>query len=107
MTVFQDGNDMFFDAGLFDVDAVYRPGGVGAAVACRVILRQPDEMGGFGETQIVRGSTLVDVRVTEVAAPREGDSFTLGATVYEVTGAPRRDADRLVWTCVCRGSAFA
>lgn len=88
-------------------DAVYRPGGVGAAVPCRVILRQPDEMAGFGETQIVRGSTLIDVRLSEVAAPREGDSFTLGEAVYEVTGAPRRDADRLMWTCVCRGSILA
>ncbi|MFD2030945.1 hypothetical protein ACFSKM_12840 [Ancylobacter dichloromethanicus] len=53
----------------FDVDAVFRVGGVGAAVPCRVILRQPDEMTGFGETQIVRGSTLVDVRIAEVASP--------------------------------------
>lgn len=103
MGVFEAGNDLFFDAELFDVDAVYRSAGVGAAVACRVILRQPDEMTGFGETQIVRGSTLVDVRVAEVASPRAGDSFTVGEAVYEVLGAPRRDADRLVWTCGCRG----
>lgn len=103
MGVFEDGNDLFFDAELFDVDAVFRVSGVGAAVPCRVILRQPDEMTGFGETQIVRGSTLVDVRVAEVASPREGDSFTVGDAVYEVLGAPRRDADRLVWTCGCRG----
>lgn len=107
MDAFARATDRLFAHRDLARDAVYRSGGAGAAVACRVILRQPDEMGGFGETQIVRGSTLVDVRVAEVAAPRDGDSFTLGATVYEVTGAPRRDADRLVWTCVCRGSAFA
>lgn len=107
MNAFARASDRLFAHRDLARDAVYRPSGAGAEVPCRVILRQPDEMASFGETQIVRGSTLIDVRVAEVAAPREGDSFTLGATVYEVTGAPRRDADRLMWTCACRGSSLA
>lgn len=103
MSAFARAGDRLFAHRDLARDAIFRAAGVGAAVPCRVILRQPDEMTGFGETQIVRGSTLVDVRVAEVAAPRAGDSFTVGEAVYEVLGAPRRDADRLVWTCGCRG----
>lgn len=89
----------------FARDAVFRVGGAGAGVACRVILRQPDEMSGFGDAQIVRGTTLLEVRVADVPQPKDGDSFTVGATRYTVAGAPRRDVERLTWTCGCRESA--
>lgn len=107
MGVYDEQMHVYFEDVHLARDAVYRPGGVGEAAGCRVILRQPDEMAGFGETQVVRGSTVVEVRIAEVAAPREGDSFTVGGTVYTVLGAPRRDAERLVWSCGCRESAFA
>jgi hypothetical protein len=85
------------------LDALYKAGGAGAGVACRVITRQPDELTEFGGSQLVRATTLIDVRISEVAAPREGDSFVVGATTYTIAGTPRRDAERLVWTCGCRG----
>lgn len=83
--------------------ALYRSQGAGDGVPCRVILRQPDEMSDFGGSPMVRATTLIDVRVAEVAKPREGDTFDLAAGVYSVLGVPRRDPDRLTWTCGCRG----
>ena len=52
--------------------AVYTPDG-GAPVEVRVVAKRPDEIVGFGETRIHAGTTLLDVRVSEVAAPRPGD----------------------------------
>ncbi|QJP14679.1 hypothetical protein G3545_14120 [Starkeya sp. ORNL1] len=104
MGVYDEQVDVYFRDAHLPHDALYKAGGVGAGVACRVITRQPDELTEFGGTQLVRATTLVDVRIAEVAAPREGDSFVVGATTYTVAGAPRRDAERLVWTCGCRGT---
>lgn len=83
-------------------DAVYRAGGSHPAIPVRVILRRPDRIGEFGETRIVTETLLIDVRVQDVAAPAEGDTFELDDTVYLVQGAPIRDAERLVWTIEAR-----
>lgn len=102
MGVYEEQVDVYFLDAHLPRDALYKAGGVGAGVACRVIARQPDEISNFGDGQIVRGTTLLDVRISEIAAPKEGDTFTVGATVYTVLGAPRRDLERLVWTCGCK-----
>lgn len=102
MNAFARALGRIFEHRDISLDAVYRPSGAGDGVPCRVILRQPDEMTTFGETQIVRGTTLLEVRVADVAMPRDGDSFTIEARVYRVAGAPRRDVERLTWTCGCR-----
>ena len=102
MGVYDEQMHVYFADVHLALDAVYRPAGAGDGVPCRVILRQPDEMTTFGETQIVRGTTLLEVRVAEVPAPRDGDSFAVGSRVFRVAGAPRRDVERLTWTCGCR-----
>ena len=80
------------------VDAFYTPEG-GAPVAVRVITRRPDQIIGFGETQLHAETTVLDLRVSEVAHPRSGDTVDLGGTTYVVQGKPvRNDPDRLVWT---------
>ena len=77
--------------------AVYTPDG-GAPVEVRVVAKRPDEIVGFGETRIHAGTTLFDVRVSEVAAPRPGDRLSLGGEDYLVQGEPVGDTERLVWT---------
>ncbi|QLH37697.1 MAG: hypothetical protein HWD60_00010 [Defluviicoccus sp.] len=44
----------------------------------------------------------IDVRVSEVAAPVEGDSIEVSDTVYVIQGEPIRDIERLVWTIEAR-----
>lgn len=104
MGIYDEQVDVYFDDAHLARDALHRAGGAGDGVACRVITRQPDEDVRFGDLTVVRPTTLIDVRISEVAAPAEGDTFTIGASVYTVTGAPRRDAERLVWTCGCRSA---
>jgi hypothetical protein len=97
-TVFAAAIDALFADPNLGFDAVYRVGGAEPGIPVRVILRRPDRMGEFGETRIVTETLLIDVCVSEVAAPAEGDSIEVGGTVYVVQGEPIRDGERLVWT---------
>ena len=77
--------------------AVYTPEG-GGPVDVRVVARRPDEIVGLGETRIHAGTTLLDVRVSEIAEPRPGDRISVDGEDYLVQGEPVRDAERLIWT---------
>ena len=101
-TAFAAALDMLFADPNLGVDAVYRAGGVGPGVPIRVIVRQPDRIGTFGETRIAAATTTVDVRVAEVAAPAAGDAIEVDGTAYVVQGEPVRDAARLLWTAELR-----
>ena len=78
-------------------DAVYTPEG-GTPVTVRVIAKRPDEIVGLGETRIHAGTTLLDIRVSEIAEPRPGDRISVDGEHYLVQGEPVRDAERLIWT---------
>jgi len=79
-------------------DATYTPQG-GSGVAVRVMVKRPDQIVDFGETEAVAETAIFEVRVADVATPQEGDTLTYDGTPYEVKGDPvRRDPDRLVWT---------
>jgi hypothetical protein len=102
MSVFAAAIDALFADPNLALDAVYRAGGVDPAVPVRAILRRPDRIGEFGETRIVVGSVMIDVRVSEVASPAEGDTIQAENTVYIIQGQPIGDAERLVWTLEAR-----
>ena len=78
-------------------DAVYTPEGA-EPVMVKVIAKRPDEIVGLGETRIHAGTALFDVRTSEIAAPRAGDSLDIDSETFVVQGEPVRDAERLIWT---------
>ncbi len=94
-------DDLFADPNLARA-AVWRAGGTGAAVALRIILRQPDRIGGFGEARLWTATTMIEVRTTEVPLLAEGDSFEIEGETFAVQGEPLRDGERLVWTAEVR-----
>jgi hypothetical protein len=95
MTVFQGAVDATF--AVFGIDAVFMPIG-GDPVTVRVIARRPDTIVGFGETRIHAETATFEVRASEVANPRPGDTLTVGGETFVIQGEPeRRDPDRLVW----------
>ena len=102
MTVFAAAIDVLFADPNLGMDAVYRAGGADPGVPVRVIVRQPDRIGAFGETRIVTGTLVIDIRVSEIAAPAEGDTIEVDGTVYVIQGEPIRDAERLIWTTEAR-----
>lgn len=80
--------------------AVFRPAAGEDVPDVLVILRQGDlEFDTFGAA-LASTSTVIDVRASDVAAPRKGDAFVVGGVVYTINAEPlKRDDMRLVWTC--------
>ncbi|MGD9509237.1 MAG: hypothetical protein AB7I59_03320 [Geminicoccaceae bacterium] len=83
-------------------DALYRPGDTGAGVPVRVVLARPDRVGSFGETRIASGTSMLEVRRSEVPSPAAGDSFEVDGERLLVQGEPLADAEQLVWTVEAR-----
>lgn len=102
MTAFRIAVDSQFEDPNLALDAGYLDGGAGLPVPVRVILRAPDGVASFGDRRFVVETVVIRVRVSEVAILQEGDRFDLASVVYEVQGAPTRDALRLVWTAEAR-----
>lgn len=87
------------------IAATYTAPGGGAATACTVIRRQPDQDLGIGRTKM-RGD-VIEVRKSEIAAPAKDGTFTLTATaqVLTVNEQPHHaedDHDRLVFLMAVR-----
>ena len=98
MTVIAAAIDTLFADSHLARDAPYRPGGQGEGVQVRVVARQPDQVIGFGETRVHVATSVFDVRVSEVAEPKAGDTLTVDGETFVVQGEPTRDRERLVWT---------
>jgi hypothetical protein len=98
VSAFAAATDVLFADPHLARDAVYRPGGAGDGIPVRVMHRQPDRIEGFGETRIASSTTMLDVRVSEVAEPAAGDTVDLDGWTVVVQGTPILDAEGLVWT---------
>lgn len=79
--------------------ATWKAGGTGPDVACTVIRERPDQDAQAFGTTMRAGAEILSVRASEVATPAAGDSFTVGAQVLIVRGAPQRDSVALLWRC--------
>lgn len=100
MTAFSAAIDAIFADPNMAADAVWR--GCRAphvAVPCRVILTRPDLQQTYGDARITSDTTMLDVRVSEVAAPSAGDTVTIAGEVLVIQGEPARDRERLAWKC--------
>lgn len=64
----------------------------------RIIRRAPDRVTEFGAGLFVSDTTLVDVRVADLPAPRPDDVIVMGADSHVIQGEPLRDRERLIWT---------
>ena len=102
MSAFSAAIDVLFADPNLGAAVVFRAGGADPGMPVRVIVRQPDRIGNFGETRIAAATLVIDVRASEVAAPAEGDTIEMSGTVYVIQGEPIRDAERLVWTIEAR-----
>jgi hypothetical protein len=78
-------------------DAVYIAEG-GAPVLVRVVARRADAITDFGDARLWSETTRIDLRVTEVPAPRPGDRIEIDSDAFLIQGEPFRDRERLVWT---------
>lgn len=101
MSAFAAAIDALFADPNLALDGVYRAAGA-PGVPVRVILRRPDQIVAYGDTRIVSETVSIDIRTSEVAAPRAADSIDVDGTSYIIQGQPVRDPERLVWTINAR-----
>ena len=97
LPVFQEMLDLLFADPNLARDAVYIADG-GAPVLVRIVSRQADAITDFGDARLWSETTRIDLRVTEVPAPRPGDRLEIDGETFHIQGEPVRDRERLVWT---------
>jgi len=67
-----------------------------AGTAMQIILRQPDMVGEYGGTQVLAPTTLLEVRVSDLAnGPQPGDLFVFTDQTLRILGGAKRDSARL------------
>lgn len=94
-------NDLYADPNIA-ADAVYQPDAGGPSQNVKIILRRPDQLGSFGETRLVAGAVLIEVRQFEIPEPQEGDAFVINGISYVVQCEPISDATQLLWSIEAR-----
>ena len=100
MTAFQEMIDALFADSAMARDIVYTPV-AGLPQTIRAVIKSPDRVIDVRDIAIHTPTLVVDVRVSDVATPQEGDTLTIGTLLYAVQGEPVRDAANLVWTLDC------
>jgi hypothetical protein len=98
MNAFSAAIDAIFADPNMAADALYRAQASVVQVPCRVSRAMPDQETEYGGATLISDSMRLDVRVSEVAAPKDGDLITLDGEVFVIHGQPRRDRLRLVWS---------
>lgn len=85
----------------FGVAAIYKAAGTGPDTAVRVVRETPTaDAAGFG-VAVRAGTQVLSVRVADLAAVAKGDTFTIGAEVLTVHGAPALDGQGTMWRVEC------
>ncbi|MDZ3838712.1 MAG: hypothetical protein U0S49_15190 [Rhodospirillales bacterium] len=102
MSAFAAAIDALFADRNLALDGVYRSDGADPGLPVRVILRRPDRIVEYGDTRILTETVSIDIRTSDVAAPRAGDSIDVDGTIYIIQGEPIGEAERLVWTINAR-----
>ena len=99
MTAFADALGVMFSDPNISLAATWKTGGVGAGTPVRVVLKQPDQTLTFGVSHVVAPTAVIDVRKSEISAPKKGDTVIVNGATYEIVSPPTQDSLRLVWTC--------
>jgi len=97
LNAFAAAMDALFQDANMAAEATWTPQG-GAPLPVRVIRKAPDEMTTFGAARVLSETTLVDVRVAEMANPKPGDTIIIGPDTFTIQGEPKRDRERLIWS---------
>ena len=90
---FKQAVDWLFDR--LGLDALYRVNGEDIPV--KIIMKSPDQIVDFREAQIHTPTSMMEVRVMDIAKPKAGNEIILDGTSFRVQGEPVQDTHHLVW----------
>ncbi len=82
-------------------EAIYRPGGTGAAIPLRVLRSSPDRVAAAFGTDILSATDILSVAIATLPDLAPGDSFAVGADLLTVTHA-EADASGAAWRVLCQ-----
>ncbi|SDR39917.1 hypothetical protein [Pseudovibrio sp. Tun.PSC04-5.I4] len=104
MDFFKSAVDLIFTDNSMARSALFHKQGEGDGILVRIILRAPDALQQFNGGRFRQDAVFIDVRVSEVPELSKHDTFELLADdgtpsgeIYEFTGEPARDRERLIW----------
>jgi hypothetical protein len=100
MTAFQEMIDALFADAAVARTITYTPV-AGLPQTIRAVIKSPDRVIDVRDIAIHTPTVVVDVRVSDVPDPGEGDTLTIGTLTYAVQGEPVGDTENLVWTLDC------
>lgn len=87
-------DDVFAELGK---PALYKAGGTGAGIAVRLRLQNPDLLIQVSGLDVIGATTVVRVRISEIAQVSKGDVFVIDGKEHRVVGTPKRDDGRRLW----------
>lgn len=104
MEFFSSAINLIFTDDSMARSALYRRQGEDDGIPVRIILRSPDALQQFNGGGFRQDTMFIDVRLSEVPELSKHDTFELLAEdgtpsgqIYELTGEPARDRERLIW----------
>jgi hypothetical protein len=80
-------------------DALWKVGGSGDGIPCKIILARPDVVERFGDERALLPTVMLKVRSNEIATAAQGDSVMVGSDTFTIIAEPLMDKYRLVWAC--------
>mgnify|MGYP001550050087 CR=1 FL=1 len=80
-------------------DALWKVGGSGDGVPCKIILARPDVVERFGDERALLPTVMLKVRSNEIATPAHGDSVIVWNDAFTIIAERLMDKYRLVCTC--------
>lgn len=84
MTAFDDLANALATDSNFSRVALYRAGGVGPEISVRVIFSRPVRDMGFGQTGLAAREMRAQIRLSEIAEPKRGDTLKIDGVIYKV-----------------------
>ena len=102
MTAFDLATDSLFNDPNLAADGLLRLGGTGPAQSIRVIRAMPDRFANFGDGRFVVDTVLLNIRLSDAAELSAGDTVEIEGHLFEISGTPTRDTNRLVWLAEAR-----
>ena len=101
MSAFADAMAVLVADPNLGVEAVYRQGGTGPAIAVRVLRSSPDRVADAFGTEILSATDILSVAIAALPDLAADDTFTLGPDLLTVTHA-ERDAAGIAWRVLCQ-----
>lgn len=89
--------DAHFDS-MWSLEAVFTPPNEPPLPdPIRVIRSQPDEVVSMGQSAVIQGTNIFEMRLREVLAPKKGATLTIAGRVFQLKGEAMLDVEGLTW----------